>query len=131
MSSMYKFFYHQESDSPLAIPESEIGAFMETADGSLCHEISLEEYLNKVDDHKQLPSDIKGILKNAYWSQDPFPKDILYGELWYNPQKQFPNGIGIYTSRINAVREDGVHYSLHAKYFVQFKNAKTTEKVSA
>lgn len=120
---MYKYFHHPESASFLAIPEQEVDAFMNTADGGLCHEITLEEFLNNVDDPKQLPSGIKGILKNAHWGKEPFPKDILYGELWYNPQKQFPDGIGIYTSRIIEVREDGVHCSLHSKYFVQFKDA--------
>lgn len=124
---MYKFFYHPESDCVLAVPEQEVDSFAETADGGLCHEITLETYLDKVDDPKQIPSDIKGVLKNAEWGKDPYPKETLYGELWYNPKNQFPNGIGIYTSRVTEIRADGIYCTLHAKYFVQFKAGESKE----
>lgn len=115
--SHYQFFFHPESSCVFAEkPENQNdGIWAE------CHEITLDEYLRLVSEGKCIPTDVKGILKNAIWAGEPYPPNVIYGELWYNPQGQFPNGIGIYTSRINDIRSDGIYCSLHSKYFVQFK----------
>jgi hypothetical protein len=114
---MYKFFHHPESGAVFAEASDNIG------DGiwAECHEIDLDQYLKMVDDPKQLPKDVKGILKNASWAGAPYPDNVIFGDLYFNPQNQFPDGIRIYTSRITDIRSDGVYCSLHSKYFVQFK----------
>ena len=109
------YTYWRHGDTLSALPRDEVIPVRGL------EELSVDDYLKMVTEASQLPKDVKGILKNAEWGKAPYPKDVIYGELWFNPQAQFPNGIGIYTSRVNDVRSDGVYCTLHSKYFVQFK----------
>ena len=116
----FTYMYHPESDSYLAVQNKELDAFYETPDGALCSETTLAKFLESVDSGKCIPKDVKGILKNATWADAPYPPETIVGDLWYNPQGQFPDGVRIYTSRITDIRSDGIYCSLHTKYFVQF-----------
>lgn len=126
--TFYQYFYHPESDSYITCPTHEVEKFLNTADGGLCTEITLERYLENVKDPKELPKDIRGILKNAEWGKEPYPKDVLQGDLWFDPKNQFPHGIRIYTSRVTDVRSDGVYCTTHSKYYVQFKAGEERRK---
>ena len=113
----FTYWRHPESDCVLAIPSNELSDAM---DGNLV-ELDLEQYLNQVKSPDELPPGVRGILKNADWWPLAINRDVIIGDLWFDPKKQFPDGINITTSRIQDIRSDGIYKTLHSMYFVQFK----------
>ena len=125
----YSYWYHPESDCVVAIDKAKLDNISFGAEA--LDELTVDEYLAKVTEAKQLPPGVRGILKNAQVWPMALKKDVIIGDLYFDPKGQFPDGINITTSRIQDIRSDGLYKTLHSLYYVMWKPGAERIKVGA